>query len=93
MKKKDKGINEDTQILTIPILMRRCDEELEKQLAERKKREAENQGSLNAAIQKEKGIVDEIDKAKTIVKKMIAEFRGIEPVSYTHLTLPTILLV
>ena len=75
---KNKGINEDTKILTIPSLLARVDEELEKQLAERKRLEAENQESLNAAIQKERGLVDEIGKAKNIAKKMIAEFRGIE---------------
>ena len=76
--KNKKGIQDDTVIKTIPDLLARVDEELEKRLAERRKREAENRESLNAAIQKERGIVDEIGKAKKIVEKLSAEYLEIE---------------
>jgi len=78
MSKNKKGIQDNTVIKTMPDLLARVDEELEKQLAARRKREAENRESLSAAIQKERGIVGRIGEAKNIVKKMIAEFHTIE---------------
>jgi len=81
---KGKGIQDDTKILTIPDLMARVDEELEKQLKVRKKREAANKASLAVAVQEERDIIDKIGKAKKIVKKLIAEFQAIEAKTITE---------
>jgi len=78
MSKNKKGIQDNTVIKTMPDLLARVDEELEKQLAARRKREAGNRESLNAAAQKERDILEKIGKAREIANKLIAEFQQLE---------------
>ena len=78
MNKKQKGINYDTQIDTVNILLQRINEELDKRREEIEAKDRANAELLTKVTGEESSLMEEISRGKKIVEKMISDYRKIE---------------
>lgn len=76
--RKQKGINQNTEIRTVSTLLLRVNEELDKRKKEVEAQDRANAELLTKAEKEERGLLKEISEAEKIVKNMIADYGKIE---------------